>query len=402
MVPIDKTEFAWGASMVSTQIEGAAPSSDWARWERDGRLPPSGSGNDFATEYATDLALLAHQGVTDLRITLEWARVEPQNGQVDQAEIERYRQILAIARELGLRVWACLVDRTLPGWFSLDERGFRDKKARGYYWPRHVDLIGEQFSDLVDVWVPIVDPVLTAATGYLGGSAPPGRTDPDMFRRALLGMHLGLYEAWRVLRGSRPVATCHDLSPTYAQPSTDPEARAAANVADGIWWNWLTSYRDGELELPGTGPIETPGLVEAFDIIGFTYRGALSVDANGDLNPHPPDDKIGPLGDVAWNEGLGLAIRRLAEDGPERPLVLLGHTLATGEPEQDYTLVGQALDEVTAARHEGIDIRGYFHTPGIAGYDWHHANLVDHGLFDRARRPLPVAELFAERTTPPG
>jgi beta-glucosidase len=172
---------------------------------------------------------------------------------------------------------------------------------------------------------------------------------------------------------------------------------AATRVADQLWWGWLRSYRDGELALPGLPPLQLAGLAEAYDLVGFTYRGALGVGIDGDLGPHPADGAVGALGDVAWNEGLGLALRRVSEDGPDRPLILLGHTIATGDPDRDHPLTREAIAIVEAARDEGIDVRGYFHNPPIAGYDWHHGNRVDHGLFDRTRSPLPVADLYRER-----
>ena len=52
--------FWWGTAASSNQCEGAAPASDWARWERTGRAPPSGDGNGFAHRYEEDFALLEH------------------------------------------------------------------------------------------------------------------------------------------------------------------------------------------------------------------------------------------------------------------------------------------------------------------------------------------------------
>ena len=72
--------FWWGTGASSTQCEGAAPASDWARWEQLGRAPESGQGNGFSTRYAEDFALLAEHGLTHHRLSIEWARIEPRQG----------------------------------------------------------------------------------------------------------------------------------------------------------------------------------------------------------------------------------------------------------------------------------------------------------------------------------
>ncbi|RPI23681.1 MAG: hypothetical protein EHM57_03605, partial [Actinobacteria bacterium] len=59
--------FIWGTFASSTQIEGAAPESDWHRWERLGRVPASRDGNGFATRYAEDFHLLAVYWLPDHR-----------------------------------------------------------------------------------------------------------------------------------------------------------------------------------------------------------------------------------------------------------------------------------------------------------------------------------------------
>ena len=72
--------FAWGTGASSTQCEGAAPASDWWDWERAGRSPLSGDGNGFWTRYPEDFGLLADLGLTSLRLSMEWARLEPEPG----------------------------------------------------------------------------------------------------------------------------------------------------------------------------------------------------------------------------------------------------------------------------------------------------------------------------------
>ena len=64
-------DFRWGVTDSSLSAEGVAPAADWSRWERDGRVPVSGDGAGFASDYEYDLRLAAALGFLDVRITIE-------------------------------------------------------------------------------------------------------------------------------------------------------------------------------------------------------------------------------------------------------------------------------------------------------------------------------------------
>ena len=136
-------DFRWGAGASSLSTEGVAPAADWSRFERDGRVPLSGDGAGFASDHVEDLRLAAAIGLTDVRITAEWARLEPRPGTVDGDALDRIRAVLVAAVEAGLRPWVTLVHGTLPGWFVDDEGGFAEASARDRWWSQHVDRTAE-------------------------------------------------------------------------------------------------------------------------------------------------------------------------------------------------------------------------------------------------------------------
>src|SRR5262249_20400776 len=79
--------FMWGTGASSTQCEGAGPASDWIDWERAGHAPVSGDGNGFADRYADDFRTYAGLGLRHHRLSIEWARIEPAEGEHDAAAI---------------------------------------------------------------------------------------------------------------------------------------------------------------------------------------------------------------------------------------------------------------------------------------------------------------------------
>ena len=138
-----------------------------------------------AAALGEDLDQLASLGIDAIVLTLEWARLQPTPAGYDGAAVEARTELLQAARARGLRVWACLVDGTLPGWFADDEGGLDDERGRGLLWPRHIDWVGETFGALVDGWIPQREPLLWALRRNLLGQAPPGRRDVRAAARAV-------------------------------------------------------------------------------------------------------------------------------------------------------------------------------------------------------------------------
>lgn len=197
----------WGTGAAATQCEGAAPRSDWTGWEAEGWVPDSVDGNGFRTRYADDFGLLADHGITHHRLTLEWARLEPQEGRWDEDEEAHLRRVLEAGREAGVAVWACLLHGSAPGWFTDDKRGWLDDKAATLTWPRHVDRVAAALGDVVAGWIPIHEPDLQARLGYGEGAFPPGRRSEDDERDARVALRTAEAEAARLLRsGGAPVA----------------------------------------------------------------------------------------------------------------------------------------------------------------------------------------------------
>jgi beta-glucosidase len=393
--------FWWGTAASSTQAEGAAPASDYFRWEQAGRVPASGDGNGFATRYAEDFRLYAGFGLTHHRLSLEWARIEPAEGKRDRAEIERYRAMLTAARDAGLHIWVCLHHFSLPAWFA-DPRGFLDDRSRSYYWRRHVEFVAEAFGDLVFGWKPINEPLAFAAGGWLSGALPPGVRDVERFRRALRATHLANYDAWRVLRsGGKPVSTIMNLSPLY--PGVRPDkhediARAETMTAifDATYWtSWIRALRDGVLAIPGLPEESVPEMAGAFDLIGFSYYNAAMVYADGTTGPYPLGARMGPMGYAPWSEGLGIVLRRLARELPGRPILICEHGVGTTDDAWRQAVLTESLREAERAIAEGIDVRGFFHWTGVDNYEWTYGWDVPFGLFDRERKPRASAALMS-------
>ena len=389
--------FWWGTGASSTQCEGAAPESDWFREEQRGTYPRSGDGSGFATRYAEDFALYAAHGLTHHRMSVEWARIEPEQGRPDFAVVEHYREILQTARDAGISPWVCLHHFTLPGWFTeIGDGAFRDDHARSYYWARHVAFCGEQFGDLVFGWKPINEPFGYAALSYQLGVLPPRRRNFGQMIEAYRGILLAQRDAWRELRGAgTPVATIHNLSPLFSVDDSVPAEHNTRDIDELMWGVWMRADRDGVLALPGRGVEEVADLRESCDLVGFSYYSANAVGRDRSFSRYPSNARVGPLGYAPWSEGLGIVLRRLHDELPGRPLLICEHGVGTDDDEWRTDVLRESLAVVDEAIRDGVDVRGFFHWTGVDNYEWTFGYDVPFGLFTRDREPRPSAAMLA-------
>ena len=104
-------DFLFGVATSGFQIEGGfngpgEPANNWVRWERVGRVEPSGIACDFWREPEVALDRAAGLGCNSFRLSVEWARLEPSEGDFDETALDRYAEILAMCGERGWPPWS--------------------------------------------------------------------------------------------------------------------------------------------------------------------------------------------------------------------------------------------------------------------------------------------------------
>ncbi len=188
-----------GVVMTSAELDGVSHRSDWAYWIAHGRAPASIDRGIDVDRWVDDFAVVRSLGAGEVVITPEWARLEPEPGHHDPIAVALVTDVIESARAEDLRVWLCLLDGTAPGWFTYDEHGFADRRARERLWPRHVEWVGETFGALVDGWIPIREPAHLAARSRWRDLAPPGGTNPVKGAEAVRDVALAEAAAWQIL-----------------------------------------------------------------------------------------------------------------------------------------------------------------------------------------------------------
>lgn len=128
-------KFIWGTATAAHQVEGNNTSSDF--WMLEHVEPtlftePSGDACDHFHLYEQDVLLLKELGFNAYRFSVEWARVEPEKGEISYAALEHYRRMTAFVRDQGLTPVVTLQHFTTPLWFAR-EGGFEAAEAPDHF-----------------------------------------------------------------------------------------------------------------------------------------------------------------------------------------------------------------------------------------------------------------------------
>ena len=89
--------FLLGASTAAHQVEGNNIYSDYWTMEHmksTSFTEPSLEAVDHYNRYEEDIKLLARTGLNCYRFSIEWARIEPVEGEFDEREVKHYRKVL--------------------------------------------------------------------------------------------------------------------------------------------------------------------------------------------------------------------------------------------------------------------------------------------------------------------
>lgn len=114
-----KHNFLIGAATAAHQVEGNNTNSDcWAleHMPDSGYTEPSLDAVDHYNRYKEDIVLMARAGLNAYRFSLEWARIEPQEGVFAEEEIQHYRNVIRCCKAHGIEPIVTLHHFSSPKW----------------------------------------------------------------------------------------------------------------------------------------------------------------------------------------------------------------------------------------------------------------------------------------------
>jgi beta-glucosidase/6-phospho-beta-glucosidase/beta-galactosidase len=372
---------SFGVLLTSSELEGPPPSSDWSLWIRQGKAPEGNDGAGFGATFEADLAQLAELGVTEAAFTVEWARMFPNEGRVDDEALTFRRQVLEHAVSLGIAPWIVLVDGTLPGWFGADMGGFNDERQNLLVWSRQIDWVGENFGDVAAGWLPMREPVLNTLQRQFLATAPPGKTGAINATKAVRNVMLAEAEAWRLLKGTAPVATSVSARLVRGQKNNVKATPHAEWADELINKSWFHAINEGELRVGDMPTRRVDELRGAFDLVVVHPHSPIEVDAEGSWSDAP----------IPALEGLTTAAYEATERAGSRNVVWCADLSNVAENGQARTDHLDAL--VSAASETGA---GWWQASPIDGWHWNRGFEANPGVISSDREFKTEAAVLSD------
>jgi len=408
--------FLWGAATSAHQVEGRCSNNQWWAWEQAGGHIRDGSVSGLACNhyerFDEDFRLAASLGHRAQRISVEWSRLEPEEGRFDEREFDHYRAVCDSIRHHGMVPTVTLHHFTNPLWVEC-QGGWENPRIIDWL-ARFAERVGRALGNRVAVWWTINEPMIAPLVGYVLGAHPPEVRDLSRalgVARHTLRAHGAMYGALRgVVATDVPVGVVHNM-PYFAPLDPDePADRAEVEAQDRFMNQWyLDGIRTGRIMPPCGDGEEEPGLRDSYDVLGLNYYsrmlvrpGSLTQPTVSPLALRRAGERSEFIDEMGWEvhpPGLGHQLRRLARLG--RPLMVTENGHATLDEAARTRYLHVHLGELHAAIAEGVDVRGYFYWSLMDNFEWaegytRHFGLVAIEPGTLARRPRPAALFYRD------
>lgn len=390
--------FLWGAATSAHQVEGNNTSNDWWTAEQSGKLktaegkptPSSGLAADQYNRFEEDFELAKSLEHNAHRLSLEWSRIEPDEGQFNIEAIEHYKKVLQSLREKNLKVMLTLHHFTNPLWLT-KKGGWENGKAP-YYFERFVKKVVPELKDYVDLWVTINEPGIYMIMSYIRGIWPPQKKSKWSSWKVFYNMARAHKKAYR---------TIHQLIP-------NSQVGIANNIAsfqnfhhhsliEGLMV-WVLDFFGNHLFYKLSG-------IKTHDFLGLNYYFNEYISFNGDKRLPSVVDVTKTkkdISDLGWEinpEGMFDILMDFSDY--HKPVYITENGVASTNDDRRVRFLLSYLKEVYHAIQAGVDVKGYFYWSLIDNFEWEKGFEPRFGLIDidyktQKRTPHQSAYVYAD------
>jgi beta-glucosidase len=397
------TDFVWGASTASYQIEGAANEDGRGKsiWDvfshTPGRVKNGDTGDvacDHYHRWREDLDLLAGGGFKAYRFSTAWPRIMPAGaGAVEPRGLDFYDRLVDGAIARGITPYLCLYHWDLPQ--ALQEEGGWVNRDIADRFADYARVVARRLGDRVKHWAMFNEPNVHALFGYGVGSHAPGVTGLPNFLAAIHHQNLAQGRALQALRAERAdfkLGTVISLQP--AHPSSDSAADRGAAALFAAYWNdaFLAPLLEGKYPaviaerfapLIAAGDLAT--IKHDIDFLGVNYYApAYIADAPGSLfgawfGAVPAGTRFTAMNWPIMPDGLYEQLMTLNSRYPDLDLYITENgacfddTVDADGSIDDADRVAFLRDHLAAASRaitHGARLRGYFVWSLLDNFEW--------------------------------
>lgn len=395
--------FMTGAATAAHQVEGGNTHSDYWAMEHmphTSFAEPSGDACDHYNRYEQDIRMMADAGLTAYLFSIEWARIEPQEGHFDAAQIAHYRDVIACCRANGLEPVVTLHHFTSPLWLIRDG-GWEDERTveRFARYAQHVARelgegirymctineanMGLQLATVIKRYKMMAE---RAAAKKAEGSVQVGMN----FEKMMENRRLAAQENAAVFGTPQPqvfVGARTDEGDVLVMRAHRAARDAIKAVCPHIRVGITLSLHDIQAE-PGGELVAAKAWDEEFahylpylegdDFLGVQNYTRTRYGAAGQL-PNAPGAELTQMDYEFYPEALEHVLRRVHE-GFAGELIVTENGIATADDARRIEFIRRAMQRVSRCRADGIPIGGYFYWSLLDNFEWQKGYSMTFGL----------------------
>lgn len=357
--------FIWGTATSAHQTEGNNKNTDWWLFENNKKknqeypLEPSGIACDSYNRYKEDFDLAKKLNNNAIRISIEWARIEPEEGVFSEKEFKHYKEVLLYAKKLKLKTFVTLHHFTNPIWF-FNEGGWLNLKSP-FYFKRYAKECAIMLGDVVDMFITINEPQVYSTMAYTTGIWTPNKSNPILSLVVIINFirsHIEAYNAIKSKRKSYQVGIVENIA--HNQSDSNIIDKLAASILYFVncdLFIWI--------------------LRRHLDFIGVNYYFTNNVKR---LKRKNPNNLVSDLGWWIHPQGLENVLLRLRKFGLS--IYVTENGIADSKDLKRKEFVKDMLISCHNAIKQGVMLKGYFYWSLIDNFEWHHGFWPRFGLIE--------------------
>ncbi len=382
-------DFLWGSATAAYQVEGYCTNNNWYRFEGEADKKGSprilngqraGTCCDHWNRYKEDIQLMKELSLNAYRFSVEWSKIEPEQGKLDEGALDHYEDMVDELKKNGIEPMITLHHFTDPLWFY--EQGAFVREDSPEIFAGFVEKVVTRLGQKVKLWGTINEPTVYATQGYLKGRFPPALKDPGkvgVVLRNLMRSHTAAYQTIKKVEPGAQVgliaAILHNEPARRWHPLDVRQSRALNRSLNEIHLTYLV---DGvfDFSMPDARKLYyESGVKEAFDFVGLNYytrfqhKFRFRKDDSIVEIPKVPPEKITDMNWEIYPEGFYQALKMISSH-TSKPVYITENGISDDSDTKRAGFIEDHLRVLNKAVSEGMNVKGYFYWSLMDNFEW--------------------------------
>ena len=333
---------------------------------------------DHFSLYLYDIELIHELNYSALRTSVEWARIETKENEINQSMLNWYEKYFETLKNYKIKTLATLHHFTNPNWYTTGGGWISEKNIKKFL--KYVDIVSEKLAGYIDYYIIINEPLAYASMAFLNKVLPPYTIDPIKFRKCYKNLAKAIKQSYEIIKQndkSVKVGFAHAISPLVPKNRKNPLEIIFCKYSNNIILNFLES------------------LMNNIDFIGINYYSEFVFDIW----------KRRILKAVVNPEYLSKFCIELYKKY-RKPLLITENGFSSRNQFYKTNYLVRHLEKISETIERGVEIEGYIWWSFLHGYEWNSQNnpsmgykpnfgLIDVDMNTLERKVTKTAKIFS-------